>query len=140
MITLQPRFLIKNLFSYGIQVRQNSDPRPLASVAAGQRKAIRYLSSRDRMQLRIALDAGGGELKWSAPFNISDIGKIHLRLQRETRTGTKQYLMRVQTHIEGSSIFIFVSRETEPWPIKLRNDTAVPFKFKQAVSSDISCL
>lgn len=133
VIQIAPRFLIKNVFSYGIQVRQNSDPSPLAIVKPGQRKPIRYLNSHDPLQLRMAFDGPDATLQWSAPFNINDIGRINLTLQRETSRGMKTYLMRVETHIEGSSIFLFVSRETEPWPIKLRNETQRPFKFKQAV-------
>jgi len=55
-------------------------------------------------------------------------------LQRQTARGSKNYLIKVETHIEGSSIFLYISRETEPWPLKLRNDTNLKFTFQQAVS------
>jgi len=136
VITIAPRFLIKNTFAHPIQVRQNSDPRPLAIVKPGQRKPIRYLSSGDRLQLRIATEAPEGLLTWSAPFNISDIGRTNVTLRRQTSRGEKTYLMRVETHLQGSSIFLIVARETEPWPIKLRNNTSLPFKFKQMRNPD----
>jgi vacuolar protein sorting-associated protein 13A/C len=45
--------------------------------------------------------------------------------------------MRVETHIEGSSIFLYVTREGDPWPLKLRNDTGINFTFQQAVSEGL---
>ena len=70
----------------------------------------------------------------SAPFNIADIGHTNLTLQRQSTRGPKSYLMRVETHIQGSSIFLFISRETEPWPLRLKNDTNLTFTFQQVVS------
>ena len=70
----------------------------------------------------------------SAPFNIADIGRTNLTLQRQTARGPKTYLMRVEVHIEGSSIFLYISRETDPWPLKLQNDTNMHLRFQQAVS------
>lgn len=120
--------------AYPIQVRQSSDPHPLAIISPDQRKPIRSLSHREALQLRLAFD--GPNSSWSAPFNISDIGTIHVTMERQTRSGPRTYLMRVETHLDGSSIFIFISRETEPWPIKLRNETNIPFTFKQSASSN----
>ena len=70
----------------------------------------------------------------SAPFNIADIGRTHLVLQRQTGRGAKVYLMKGETHIQGSSIFLYISRETEPWPLRLRNDTNLNITYQQAVS------
>ncbi|CAK9783702.1 putative late endosome to vacuole transport-related protein [Cutaneotrichosporon oleaginosum] len=133
VITIAPRFLIKNLFKHAIQVRQTSEPRPLAIVQPSEQKAIRFLGARDAMQLRIAFDTqDGAQLDWSAPFSINDIGRTNIRLTRQGRNGPKTYLARIMTHMEGSSLFLYMQREMDPWPIKLRNDTELPFMFKQA--------
>lgn len=125
--------MIENKFKHAIQVRQTSEPRPLAIVQPNERKAIRFLGARDAMQLRIAFDTqDGGQLAWSAPFNVNDIGRSNLRLSRQGRNGPKTYLARIETHMEGSSLFVYLQLETDPWPIKLRNDTEMPFMFKQA--------
>lgn len=50
---------------------------------------------------------------------------------RQTSRGPREYLSRVEIHIEGSSIFLYVSRETEPWPLKIRNDTSLDLRFQQ---------
>lgn len=69
----------------------------------------------------------------SAPFNIADIGRTHLALHRGVGRGSKTYLIRIETHILGSSVFMYISRETEPWPLRLRNDTSTRFTFQQVV-------
>lgn len=43
--------------------------------------------------------------------------------------------MRVETHLEGSSIFLYVSKENDDaWPLRLRNDTGLSLAFQQIVS------
>ncbi|GMK58122.1 hypothetical protein CspeluHIS016_0501540 [Cutaneotrichosporon spelunceum] len=137
VITIAPRFLVKNLFKHAIQVRQTSEPRPLVTVQPNEKKAIRYLGGKGAMQLCIAFDTqDGGQLAWSAPFNINDIGRTDIRLTRQGRNGQKTYLARVETHMESASLFLFMQVETDPWPIKLRNDTDMPFMFKQSQNPD----
>lgn len=72
----------------------------------------------------------------SAPFNLADIGRTNLALQRlTTNHGERTYLMRVEAHIQGSSLFTYISRETEPWPLKIRNATNLKLTYQQVVSS-----
>lgn len=121
------------MFSHSIHVRQNTDPKSLAIVKPNEQKALRFLGAREALQLRIAFDTkDGSQLAWSAPFNINDIGRTDLRLTRQTSRGTKTYLARIETHMEGSCLFLFMQGEKDPWPIRLRNDTDLPFMFKQA--------
>lgn len=68
---------------------------------------------------------------------MSDIGRTHITLQRQTARGQKTYLLRVDTHLEGSSVFIYVSRDTDQWPLRLRNDTGISLKFQQVVSQPL---
>lgn len=43
--------------------------------------------------------------------------------------------MRVETHLEGSSVFLYVSKENDDaWPLRLRNDTDLSLAFQQMVS------
>ncbi|WP_348253387.1 hypothetical protein, partial [Salmonella enterica] len=72
---------------------------------------IHELQSGAPTQLSMAFDQPS--LKWSAPFNLADIGRTNLALQRMTANhGERTYLMRVEAHIQGSSIFTYISRET----------------------------
>ena len=47
--------------------------------------------------------------------------------------------MRVEAHIQGSSIWTYISRETEPWPLRIRNETELNLKYQQVVSI-LNCL
>ena len=42
----------------------------------------------------------------------------------------------MEPHLLDPSMFVYLSRETEPWPLKLRNDTILPLKFYQVVCID----
>ena len=72
----------------------------------------------------------------SAPFNINDIGRVHITLDRPAREGRKAHreLVRVEVNIEGPIIFIQFSKETEPWPFRIQNDTDFELDFCQTVS------
>lgn len=131
MITIAPRFLVKNDFSYNLRIRQHSTQNAM-QLKAGDRIPIAELENRAPLQLSVALDEPN--LQWSAPFSMSDIGRTHITLERQTPRGKRTYLIRVETHIEGSSIFLYISRETEPWPLKIRNETKLKLAFQQAVS------
>ena len=134
MITIAPRFIVKNMFSYALRVRQSSTQNVFA-LSPGDRVPIHQLQSRAPLQMTVAMD--DHDMKWTAPFSMSDIGRTNLVIERQTNRGPKTYLLRVETHLEGSTVFTYVSRETEPWPLRLENQTNVTFTFQQAVSSEV---
>jgi vacuolar protein sorting-associated protein 13A/C len=65
VITIAPRFIVKNNFQYAIKVRQHGTQKVL-NLAAGQRLPVHELRDRDRerepVQLSIAFDEAN--LKW----------------------------------------------------------------------------
>ncbi|WRT64162.1 uncharacterized protein IL334_001091 [Kwoniella shivajii] len=128
IITIAPRFMVKNTFTYPLKIRQHSTQNVI-EIGPGQRVPIHELQHQAPSQLSMAFDEPN--LKWSAPFNMADIGRTNITLKRQTTRGSKTYLLRVDTHLEGSSVFIYVSRDTDHWPLRLRNDTGVPLKFQQ---------
>lgn len=134
VINIAPRFLVKNSFEYALRIRQPGSDKVI-DLAPGERVPLHQLQSRAAPHLAMTLD--GGEMKWSSPFSIADIGRTHLTLKRGG-SRPKTYLMRVETHIQGSSIFIYISRETEPWPLRLQNDTNLNLTFEQ-VDKDGEC-
>ncbi|ORY32314.1 hypothetical protein BCR39DRAFT_523905, partial [Naematelia encephala] len=129
VITIAPRFLVKNTLPYPLKIRQHSTQQTI-DVAPGERVPVLELQQRSPQQLSMAFD--DNELKWSAPFNIADIGRTYLEVRRQTSRGPKTYLIRIETHLEGSSIFLFIARETDHWPIRIQNDTHLNFTFSQA--------
>ena len=131
VITIAPRFIIKNKFSYGLKIRQRNTQNVI-DIKPGGSAPIHQLQSQAPMQLCMA--ANEQDLRWTAPFSICDIGRTNLTLDRETSRGSRNYLIRIETHIEGSTIFLYISRETEPWPLRLENETGIRFTFQQTVS------
>nr|ODO02780.1 vacuolar protein sorting-associated protein vps13 [Cryptococcus depauperatus CBS 7855] len=129
VITIAPRFLLKNVCSRPIKIRQYGTPIEY-NVGVNERIPIHELQVGRLPQLVIMFDEPN--MEWSASFNISDIGKTHILLKRHSNNEVKTYLMRVETHIEGSSIFLFISREKDDaWPLRIHNDTDLSLVFQQ---------
>ncbi|ODO11680.1 hypothetical protein I350_00464 [Cryptococcus amylolentus CBS 6273] len=129
VITIAPRFMVKNTYNRPIRVRQYGT-RNEYPVGVNERIPIHQLSNNAPPQLIMSFDEP--DTDWSAPFNISDIGRTHIAVQRQSRGSPKTYLMRVETHLEGSSIFLYISREKEDaWPLRVANDTNIPLAFQQ---------
>jgi hypothetical protein len=74
----------------------------------------------------------------SAPFSGKELDRTHIRLDRKGQRGTKTYLMKIEAHIEGASMFIHIARESGPWPLQLRNETDLDLDYRQKVF--VSCL
>lgn len=139
------------MFSYPLRFRQHSTE-DVWTIKPGEQTGITQLRVKAPPQLSVAFDEGN--LRWyvsshtldiqmaepnrSSPFNIGDIGRTNITLQRQTSRGLRTYLLRIETHILGSSIFLYVSRESEPWPLKLQNDTATSFAFQQIGDDSLS--
>lgn len=129
MITLCPRFLIKNNFGDDLRVRElgsASDTR----VPTGQRHHVGFLRAGQDPQFVLSLAESG---RWSAPFKLQNIGQTYVRLL--TRSGEER-LARVDALLDGPSIFIRIDPETGAWPFLLRNDSSHAIEFWQAEKTE----
>ncbi|KIR74970.1 vacuolar protein sorting-associated protein vps13 [Cryptococcus deuterogattii CA1014] len=114
VITIAPRFLVKNIYSRPIKVRQYGT-RHEYSVGVGERVAIHQLQHGAPPQLAMAFDEPN--VTWSAPFNIADLGRTNITAKRQSGS---------------SSIFLYVSKENDDaWPLRLRNETDLSLAFQQ---------
>ncbi|GAA5992083.1 hypothetical protein JCM10908_000736 [Rhodotorula pacifica] len=129
VITLCPRFLIKNNFGDDLRVRElgsTSDVR----VPTGQRHHVGFLRAGQDPQFVLSLAESG---RWSAPFKLQNIGQTYVRLL--TKSGEER-LARVDALLDGPSIFIRVDHETGAWPFLLRNDSSHAIEFWQAEKTE----
>ncbi|KAI7863658.1 hypothetical protein BDF14DRAFT_1733660 [Spinellus fusiger] len=127
VITITPRFILRNEMDEDIRFRE-PESRVDNNLASKQRISLYNLRRNAEKQLSIKLP--GINNIWSSPFNIQDIGKMHIRLERAD--GTTAMLMRVTTILQDATIFIFLSKEANnKWPYKLVNDTNDPMTFYQ---------
>ncbi|KZT02705.1 vacuolar protein sorting-associated protein 13 [Laetiporus sulphureus 93-53] len=130
VITLAPRFIIKNNFSRAIAFREHGvAPRGRSTLDPGERCSLQFIRTGEEKLLTIALP--GLNAQWSAPINMEDIGSVHFRLYGTGESGVAQ-LMRADVKIEGSTIFIFIFEATEGWPFTIENDSDFTFTFYQS--------
>lgn len=150
VITLAPRFIIKNNFSQPLAFREHGvAPRGRATIDPGERRPLQYLRVGDDKLLTVALPGlnaqwyvDRGLCTWlvilivhrSSPINLEDIGTIHFRLPI-TENGQQIRLMRADVKIDGPTIFIFLDEATEGWPFTIENDSDYSFTFSQTVRS-----
>lgn len=99
-------------------------------LEAKQRVPLYNLRKTAEKQLSVKLP--GINNTWSAPFNIQDIGTVHVRL--DSADGLTTMLMRVTIMLEDATIFIILSKENDDsWPYRLVNNTDEDMTFYQEV-------
>jgi len=126
VITLAPRFVLKNQMGEEIVVREpgSSEPMTLKSKAL---QPLHFLHRSSVKQLSLCFP--GVNNQWSSPFNISDLGTTHVKL---ARVGQRQKLIRVEVLMENATIFLHLTAETKHWPFSMRNESDTEFMFYQA--------
>ncbi|KAH9950347.1 vacuolar protein sorting-associated protein 13 [Amylocystis lapponica] len=133
VITLTPRFIIKNNFTEPIAFREHGvAPRGRSTLQPGERYPLHFIRMGEEKLLTVAIP--GLNAQWSPPINVEDIGSVHFRLQVAGEHPT-MHLMRADVKLDGSTIFIFFSRSAEGWPFTIENDSDYPFNFYQTDQS-----
>ncbi|KAK4050444.1 Vacuolar protein sorting-associated protein 13 [Microbotryomycetes sp. JL201] len=124
VITLYPRFILKNNIGADIRVREVglTDEKLLKN---GERHFLHWMRAGFEPQLVLAYP--GSPTQWSAPFRIQDIGQNYVRVWDKD----EERLMRVDAVLEGPTIFVRLDEEKGSWPILLRNDSDFPVTFSQ---------
>ncbi|QIW98703.1 hypothetical protein AMS68_004221 [Peltaster fructicola] len=126
VVTVTPRFIVKNRLTENIQIREpgSSD---YATLDAGELHPLRFLKQSTGQQLCLCYP--GVSNSWSSPFNIANTGSVHVKI---AKAGERQQLVRVEILIEDSTIFIHLIKETKHWPFSMRNESDQEFLFYQA--------
>ena len=97
-------------------------------MKSGQLLPLHFLRQISNKQLSLCFP--GVDNQWSSPFNISDMGSVHVKLSR-AGAGQRQKLIRVEILIEQATIFLHLSHETKNWPFSMRNESDTEFMFYQ---------
>jgi len=100
------------------------------TLKSGELHPLHFLSQSAGKQLCLCFP--GVNNQWSSPFNISDIGNVHVKL---AKAGQTQKLIKVEILLENATIFLHLSIETKNWPFSIRNESDIEFIFYQAVST-----
>lgn len=125
LITLTPRFVLSNQMDQNIRYRVPETKEDYV-LEAKQRIPLYNIRVQNEKQLSIKLE--GFSHAWSAPFNIQDMGDVHLRLSNDY--GNPDMLIRVSILLQEATIFIVLTQD-DHWPYLLVNKTDEDMLFYQ---------
>ncbi|KAL8719673.1 MAG: hypothetical protein Q9225_003348 [Loekoesia sp. 1 TL-2023] len=125
VVTVAPRFVLKNKLKEEINIREPGSSN-IMSMKNGELLPLRYLKQTGQKQLCLCFP--GVNNQWSSPFNISNVGTVHVKL---AKAGQRQTLIRVEIIMEAATIFLHLSVETKHWPYSMRNESDMEFMFYQ---------
>ena len=126
VVTVAPRFVVKNKLREDIDIREPGSSR-VVKLKPGELFPLHFLKQVPEKQMCFCYP--GVNNQWSSPFNISNIGTIHVKI---AKAGQRQQLIRVEVIMEAATIFLHVSIETKHWPFSMRNESDQEFMFYQA--------
>ncbi|KAI9806146.1 MAG: hypothetical protein M1833_004553 [Piccolia ochrophora] len=129
IVNLAPRFIIKNRLSEEINVREPGSS-TVMTLKANNLFPLHFLHQGVTKQLSLSFP--GLDNQWSSPFNIADLGSVHVKLAR-AGAGQRQKLIKVEILLEQATIFLHISFEKDKnWPYSIRNESDTEFTFFQA--------
>ena len=126
VVTIAPRFILKNKFSEEINIREPGSSNTM-TLKAGSLMPLQFLKQAPVKQL--CLCYSGVNNQWSSPFAIGNVGTVHVKL---AKAGERQQLVRVEIIMEDGSIFLHLSIENKHWPFSMRNESDLEYMFYQA--------
>jgi len=126
VVSITPRFIVKNKLVEAIQIREpgSSDA---TTLKPGELHPLRFLKQSTGQQLCLCFP--GVNNSWSSPFDIANMGSVHIKL---AKAGVRQKLIRVEILMEHAMIYLHLSLETKHWPFSMRNESDQEFLFWQA--------
>ncbi|KAF8898743.1 hypothetical protein BD779DRAFT_1795358 [Infundibulicybe gibba] len=120
VITLSPRFIIRNNLPHSIYIREHGvAPREQSPIESGERCPLQLFRVSEEKLLTIAFT--GLNAQWSPPINIEDLGSVHFRLR--VPENSEPSLIHADVKIEASTIFISFAIGTEGWPFVIENQS-----------------
>ncbi|KAF9968752.1 hypothetical protein BGZ73_009156, partial [Actinomortierella ambigua] len=125
VVTFTPRYIIKNNLGEDLNFREAGSSNGTL-LPAGGRVPLRYM--RQGQQKLLSLRLPGVTTRWTAPFNIDEMGKVHVRI---LRSEGETELIRVTILMEEATIFILLNKEEGRWPYRIDNYSSWDVKFYQ---------
>jgi vacuolar protein sorting-associated protein 13A/C len=133
VITLAPRFLVKNNLGEPILFREHGGaPRGRSTLEPGERQPLQFMRKAPERLLTVAFP--GLNAEWSAPINMEDIGSVHFRLAHPDQPDAVR-LLRADVQIDGSTIFVYIHAAEEGWPFVIENQSQWAITLSQTVGS-----
>ncbi|ODQ63120.1 hypothetical protein NADFUDRAFT_80833 [Nadsonia fulvescens var. elongata DSM 6958] len=124
VVTLTPRYILRNNLDEDLQIRHIGLSTPVV-VGSKQLQPIHFLKKNVEKQLTFSYT--GSKYQWSAPFNITEFGRIYVKLLKPDEGYS---LLLVHVLLEQATVFLHVEKSNE-WPYSIRNFTKFDFVFYQ---------
>ena len=126
MVTITPRFIVKNKIGEDVCLREPGSSEVL-TLKSGDLLPLRFLRQTAGQQLSLCFP--GVNNQWSSPFDIGNVGSVHVKLAKERE---RQKLIRIDVLLEGGTLFVHVSVEKKHWPFSMRNESNLEILFWQS--------
>ena len=123
VVTITPRFVVKNKLAEDIQIREPGSSEATL-LKTGELHPLRFLKQSTGQQLCLCYP--GVNNQWSSAFNIANTGSVHVKI---AKAGERQQLIRIEILMEDATIFLHLSKETKHWPYSMRNESDQEFLF-----------
>ncbi|EDU45185.1 vacuolar protein sorting-associated protein 13a [Pyrenophora tritici-repentis Pt-1C-BFP] len=125
-VSIAPRFIVNNKLKEELLIREPGQS-DWMTVKDGELFPLRWLRQGGAPQLSLCYP--GINNQWSSPFNISNVGNVHVKL---SKAGQRQKLIRVDILMEAATIFCHISVENKHWPFSFKNMSDQEFLYWQA--------
>ena len=125
VVTIAPRFVLKNKINEEVNIREPGSSQVL-TLKQGDLLPLHFMRQSPEKQLCLCFP--GVNNQWSSPFNIANVGTVHVKLAKANQ---RQKLVRVEIIMEDATIFLHLSIETKHWPFSMRNESDMEFMFYQ---------
>ncbi|OQE23254.1 hypothetical protein PENSTE_c009G01087 [Penicillium steckii] len=126
VVTIAPRFILKSKLNEDLLVREPGSSNVL-EIKSGELVPLHFLRRTAEKQLCLCFP--GVNNQWSSPFNIADVGTVHIKLAKANQ---RQKLIKVDVILEDATLFLHFSLESRNWPFSMRNESDTEFIFYQA--------
>ncbi|KAJ5183662.1 hypothetical protein N7492_001278 [Penicillium capsulatum] len=126
VVTIAPRFILKSKLNEDLLVREPGSS-TVHQIKSGELVPLHFL--RQVAEKQLCLCFPGVNNQWSSPFNIADVGTVHVKLAKANQ---RQKLIKVDVVLEGATLFLHFSFEGRYWPYTMRNESDMEFIFYQA--------
>ncbi|KAL7754164.1 Vacuolar protein sorting-associated protein 13 [Sorochytrium milnesiophthora] len=135
VITISPRYVLKNDTGEDLQWRQSGSSR-YSTLAAGGMERIHFLQISETKQLSFRYP--GNIYDWSGPLDMQQVGDVVLRIEKlvdnaVTDDTTSCELVRADVVLDGATLFVIASK-TDKWPYLIENLTDFDVRFYQKES------
>ncbi|CUM64753.1 uncharacterized protein PRCAT00002364001 [Priceomyces carsonii] len=125
VVTIAPRYVIRNTLDEAIQIVENGSTR---QTELEPNKLVPLYGLLRTEKKSMMLKFSHSSKTWSSPFALDDIGQLFIKVYKED---IGQVLLKVNILIENATIFIQVENANNSWPFSIRNFSESEFYIYQ---------